>query len=112
MSEQRQHTPGPWFLAYSDNATPHILTKDMRFTHHYDDDEVRDALVCIMPAEITKSFNSIANARLIAAAPELLDALEMVRDADEDCKRDGLPTIPKAARSKIDAAIAAAGGEA
>lgn len=42
---------------------------------------------------------------------ELLAALEMVRDADEDCKRDGLPTIPAAARAKIDAAIAKAEGD-
>lgn len=42
---------------------------------------------------------------------ELLKVLEMVRDADEDCKRDGLPTIPAAARSRIDNAIAKAGGE-
>lgn len=39
----------------------------------------------------------------------LTDALEMVRDADEDCKRDGLPTIPSAARFKIDAALKLAG---
>lgn len=50
------------------------------------------------------------NARLIAAAPDMLAALVMVRDADEDCKRDGLPTIPPPARCKIDAAIAAATG--
>lgn len=39
---------------------------------------------------------------------ELKGALEMVRDADEDCKRDGLETIPPIARSKIDAAMKAA----
>ena len=53
---------------------------------------------------------SDADANLIAAAPDLLEALVMVRDADEDCKRDGLPTIPPAARAKIDAAIAKAEG--
>jgi hypothetical protein len=52
-----------------------------------------------------------ANARLIAAAPDLYEALEMVRDADEDCHKDGLPTIPPAARQKIDAALAKARGE-
>jgi hypothetical protein len=54
---------------------------------------------------------SEANARLIAAAPDLLAALVMVRDADEDCHRDGLPTIPGPARGKIDAAIAKATGK-
>ena len=33
-------------------------------------------------------------------------ALTMVRDADEDCKRDGLQTIPPMARATIDAALA------
>jgi hypothetical protein len=51
------------------------------------------------------------NARLIAAAPELLEALLMVRDADNDCRADGLPTMPQAARAKINAAIALATGE-
>lgn len=49
---------------------------------------------------------------LVSAAPELLAALEMVRDADEDCKRDGLRTIPPCARAKIDAAIDKASGVA
>lgn len=36
----------------------------------------------------------------------LREALEMVQDADDDCMRDGLTTIPHAARAKIDAALA------
>lgn len=52
-----------------------------------------------------------ANAHLIAAAPDLYEALEMVRDADDDCHKDGLQTIPSVARSKIDAAIAKAKGD-
>lgn len=49
-----------------------------------------------------------SHARLIAAAPDLLEALVMVRDADDDSGKDGLPRIPGAARSKIDRAIAKA----
>lgn len=41
---------------------------------------------------------------------ELLAALIMVRDADNDCHADGLQTIPQIARAKIDAAIAKAEG--
>ena len=36
----------------------------------------------------------------------LRDALEMVRDADDDCRRDGLQTIPNIARTKIGKALA------
>lgn len=43
--------------------------------------------------------------RLMAAAPSLFEALAMVRDADEDCKKDGLPTIPPVARAMLDAAL-------
>jgi hypothetical protein len=74
MSETK-HTPGPWGMRLSDNATP--------FIHHgkdallYDIDDP-DHLVCVMPAEITRGFNSFANARLIAAAPELLEASEAI----------------------------------
>jgi hypothetical protein len=46
--------------------------------------------------------------RLHQVNSDLLGALEMVRDADEDCKRDGLQTIPSMARHRIDAAIAKA----
>ena len=86
-----EHTPGPWeYLGHT-----WVQTADDKKTP-------------------IANFNFLAatkaNARLIAAAPDLLEALVMVRDADEDCKRDGLPTIPPAARAKIDAAIAKATG--
>lgn len=50
------------------------------------------------------------NVPLIAAAPELLETLTMIRDADDDCRRDGLPVIPESARARIDAVIAKAEG--
>jgi hypothetical protein len=56
------------------------------------------------------SGEAAGNAYLIAAAPDLLHALTMVRDADDDCARDGLPRIPSAARFVIDSAIAKAAG--
>ncbi len=43
---------------------------------------------------------------------KLYGVLEMVRDADEDCHKDGLTTIPPVARHRIDMALAAVkGGE-
>jgi hypothetical protein len=48
---------------------------------------------------------------LIAAAPDLLRALVMVRDADDDNKLDGNAGIPSIARMTIDMAIAKALGQ-
>ena len=53
-----------------------------------------------------------ANANYIVTAVNahagLVAALKMVRDADNDCISDNLPTMPTMARAKIDAALAAA----
>lgn len=102
MSKQ-QHTPGPWHVVLSDNATPHILHE-----HGCDSSDFSDfsSRVCVMPAEIVADYNSLANARLIAAAPELLEALEMVRDYVVTMKGRGHEY-----QIFIDAAIAKAKGE-
>lgn len=62
-------------------------------------------------ATIHKHDEQAQFANLIAAAPLMLHALEMMRDADEDCDRDSLPRIPAMARATIDAAIAEAKGK-
>ena len=36
---------------------------------------------------------------------ELYATLEMIRDADDDCKKEGLPSMPHAARARVDAAL-------
>jgi hypothetical protein len=92
-----QHTPGPW------KAHPTGLSRSglPEYQIHWSD--IGECVAEIVHGE--------ANARLIAAAPELLEALEMVRDADDDCKRDGLQTIPSMARTRIDRAIAKATGQ-
>ncbi|MDE4557459.1 hypothetical protein U8C36_06500 [Sinorhizobium medicae] len=98
------HTPGPWTVEPPSEQTPHIWVNAPKSsgvakieTCNYDDGQGERL--------IDEDF---ANARLISAAPDLLDALIMVRDADEDCRQDGLPTIPAPARAKIDRAIAKA----
>lgn len=97
------HTPKPWradkFSIYGDI---HIIGD------HYG---VIASLVCRGGGELVDE--NAANASLITAAPELLEALEMVRDADEDAKRDGLPRwCTDIARSRIDKAIEKATGKA
>ena len=67
-------TPGPWHLRLSNNATPHIEHGDC----FRDEVGELDNRICVMPAEIVQSFNSFANAQLIAAAPELLEALQAI----------------------------------
>lgn len=66
--------------------------------------DIRDA-AGLRLLNINPVIVDIHMARIFAAAPELYEALEMVRDADDDCLRDGLPTIPPMARAKIDAAM-------
>lgn len=76
-----KHTKGPWHVVLSDNATPHIMHEN---GHDFTDISEISSCVCVMPAEITYSYNSLANARLIAAAPELLEALEGFVDFPAD----------------------------
>ena len=39
------------------------------------------------------------------AFEEMLDALQMIYDADEDCRRDNLPRIPISAKASITRAL-------
>lgn len=66
MSNKPSFTPGPW---------------------DYDEDsnEVRAADgTAIVDMDTGLAWDTVANARLIAAAPELVEAVEMVLDACED----------------------------
>lgn len=81
-------TCGEWRMVLSDNATAHIMHQ-----HGIDRTDVNDveSIVCVMPSEITTEYNSINNARFIAAAnpqtiltmldeiEEMADVLELVR---------------------------------
>lgn len=94
---ETKHTPGPWML---DGLTVYALN-----------DKGWNIFASLVQDPNTPRSELLANARLMRAAPDMLEALEMVRDADDDCRADGLLTIPGAARFKIDAAIAKARGE-
>lgn len=95
-----KHTPGAWrigFVSTTDDGECFLISGPRGTALD----------IAIIPKG---NDEARANTHLIAAAPELLEALTMVRDADEDCRRDGLPTIPAPARAVIDAAIAKAEG--
>lgn len=70
---KNKFTPGPWHVVLSDNATPFITHEGGQDWSDIDD---RSSRICHLPAEVMEGFNSLNNARLIAAAPELLQALE------------------------------------
>jgi hypothetical protein len=90
-----KHTPGPWTF---DNGIEFICTD----TSPYGEWAV--AKVNIVRAEAK------ANARLIAAAPELLDALKLMRDAFLDTEGSH-GTLEQTATDAAEAAIFKATGE-
>lgn len=101
------HTPGPWQVGGTRHSGNLELGRDTRL-HMVGPDG--DYVAAVFFDMVTG--RGLKDARLISAAPDLLAALEMVRDADEDNKRDGNDGIPGIARAKIDAAISKAKGEA
>jgi len=98
MSEETQHTPGPW---QRPDPNPYAVTTEFEYdgTH---------TTVCQMqhgPYGVDTDEERIANARLIAAAPDLLKAAKTALDALN--KHEG---IPSEASDKLASAIAKAEG--
>ncbi len=69
-----EHTPGPWNSASLDQDSDHIEV----FAGISDGDQV--AVVKGYGLASGKHYRAIANARLIAAAPDLLAALKMLSE--------------------------------
>ena len=69
----REHTPGPW-MSHVDNQSEytHVITA-----------LIRPATSSII-ADVVKHPNSEADARLIAAAPELLEQLKFLVESCEE----------------------------
>ena len=79
----RQYTPGPWWAQENSAGAWDVLT--YRDSETADNFRIRDtgATICGSIGDHTEertSGNEEANARLIAAAPDLLEALEAVID--------------------------------
>ena len=84
------HTPGPWktTLAYDDPAVV-----------DYDGKMIATAVMDVdMPSELDEV---VANARLIAAAPELLAVLERCNNRWDDADEDDNPSLGRAIRAAI-----------
>lgn len=77
-----KHTPGPWGIAAKEHSGAfQILPKD-----------VGDLRICT----VTNASNDLANARLIASAPELLAACKAaVVCLDPDSAAAGIKLTPK-----------------
>jgi hypothetical protein len=92
----KQHTPGPWAIESPDiSGAPIPVRKSENHPQG-------DLTICHVNPYL--AYESEANARLIAAAPDLLDALQAVCDACGD--RDTL------LMAQCKAALAKAKGEA
>lgn len=69
MTTQTKHTPGPWSAFIWNKNAPHIITIGIPYSDG-------DAHLCKIDCSIKTDENK-ANARLIAAAPDLLRACKM-----------------------------------
>jgi hypothetical protein len=99
-----QHTPGPWYFHVNKADTLYVVRGP------------KDIVVCEMswhssiPCHYTLRDESEANARLIAAAPDLLAALRLAQEQME--RFDGESAGWHEANDAISAAIAKATGAA
>lgn len=86
MSDKLTHTPGPWFL---DRKFPACILSGETL-------ETARGTACMVVAKVQGTLlrNHQQNAHLIAAAPELLEALktllEASRELDQSATHDGL----------------------
>lgn len=98
-----QHTPGPWLVEAKNCHMGDIAT-----VHNTDDEWVTIYAPRWMETGLDKHEQS-ANARLIAAAPDLLAALKSVLNwIDDNCETSGFDAI----EAQADTAIAKAEGRA
>jgi hypothetical protein len=100
------HTEGPWFCKFDDfDEELHITSAVLEASNMVE--------ICRVGVGFDQPFEAEqqANARLIAAAPELLAALKAAHAAlDSIYETEGLITEERATLARIEAAIAKAEG--
>lgn len=105
---QTKHTPGPWFIV---GWEIHDRTTYFN-THGVRTGETPNSICALHPMPCD---NVDANARLIAAAPELLEALEhfiaFYSDENSNVYKGSMPVFLRGVRNEARAAIAKAKGE-
>lgn len=84
MGTEAKHTPGPWHV----DEPPYEFNRYISGNAHKDGDDWVSTSVAKVLGNATSRNVTEANARLIAAAPELLDAVKELADL-MDAVRDG-----------------------
>jgi hypothetical protein len=112
-------TPGPWYARDEVCVGPTVVHSQGCFEIVDDEDRNRAHVLCTRFPWPDRADEMRANARLIAAAPDLLDALEDALEFIEDCSdvSDGpdgeqVPNRAMQLAGPIRAVIAKARGEA
>lgn len=99
---ETKHTPGPWSCCQEEHGVPYLRVRGTVIGERYKIANVLLDPYCDSPCA---SEEAKANARLIAAAPELLEV------AQEVLADDMLQYLPAEYVAKVRAAIAKATGE-
>lgn len=109
-----KHTAGPWeisdYVSKTESANPRAIILSKKTARYFYTSDDKKHVVGI--ADIAKSTNfseDIANAQLIAAAPELLELSRQIIIAIEHQEKNG-GKIERALLSELSAAIAKAEG--
>ena len=91
---EAKHTPGPWSVMAGDNYEIRSPLLPREYPHHCKEDSTGDFVAYV--GNHAPDFGE-ANANLIAAAPELLDALiGLVAWADDPRRDDPVEDLRKA----------------
>jgi hypothetical protein len=102
-----RHTPGPWIFGirnYDDECKPGFIEKpfDYKGPGFFDNPGIFGADGTeVVGCDEYLIFNSPDNARLIAAAPDLLEALQRMLDAPSHGTHEAMRRANEAARAAI-----------
>ena len=107
MNTTAKHTPGKWHVGQG-NGEGFVFADDGRTRYVPGRGTTLFAICTVHDFDGEKD----ANARLIASAPELLQALQFAARLIGDCQQHGIPAGPVAVPSIIYDAIRKATGEA
>ncbi len=72
-----KHTPGPWHATVPPSS-------DIHFIRNIDSDDAGQ-IAKVRVGPVLEQAEALANARLIAAAPDLLEALECLQEWVDNC---------------------------